>query len=49
MNGWTYLSGTNEPKMIDLYVVPFLDRIVSLENSPLEATFKMLNLKNVCP
>jgi len=36
LNGFTYLSGSNEPKMIDLHIIPFLERILMLENSPFQ-------------
>lgn len=49
LNGKDFLSGTENPMMLDFHVYPILERIVMLENSPWGATFNTLDFKNKCP
>ena len=43
-----YLSGTYDPMMIDMHVFPIVERIVLLEDTPWDAAFKKMKIKDNC-
>ena len=48
LNGGQFLSGNDQPMMLDFHVYPMLERVVMLENSPWHKGFEALNVKE-CP
>ena len=44
-----WLSGRDEPMMLDFHVHPFLERLVMLEHLPWKHGFDMLDLKETLP
>ena len=49
MNGADYLSGTNEPMMIDIHAFVYGERLVLTENSVWHDNWATFDVKNVCP
>jgi hypothetical protein len=49
LKGSDYLSGNQQPMMIDYHSYPMLERIVLLENSPWHYAFEHFDIKNKHP
>lgn len=49
MNGAAFLSGRDEPMMIDVHVYPIVERFVMMENSPWAHGFETMQFKTKCP
>ena len=44
-----WFLGLDHPSMPDLYMFPFVERIVMLETSPWASAFHMMNVKDHAP
>jgi hypothetical protein len=46
LNGGNYLSGGDQPMMLDFHCFPIYERVVMLEDSPWKDAFDKLDFKN---
>ena len=46
LNGADFLSGTNEPMMIDMHCYPMVERMVMLEKSPWKNGFEAIGMND---